>query len=101
MNTLVKQTHSQQRAAERYCISDFKPYLALKEILDDNCVQIDESIDKYSRKFLIKYLNKYIIVVTDFQVNHVKTCLPFKEKFYSFLDELISKINNKNLEVVK
>lgn len=97
MSKTIQQLHSQKRAEERYQISNFNPNLALNEILSDKCVQIEENFDKYSRKFLIKYFNKYVIVVTDFQVNFIKTCLPFENQF-KFLEKLINKLNSaKNI----
>lgn len=89
----MKYSHSQQRAAERYYISDFSPLYALKEVLADRCIQVKEDFEKYSRTFLIKYFNKYIILVTDFNVNFVKTCLPYENKFENSLIELLKKLN--------
>lgn len=88
----MKYTHSQQRASERYCIENFNPYIALKEVLADRCVQIKEDLDKFSRTFIIKYVNKYIILVTDFNVHFVKTCLPFNDN-YAYLNKLLEKLN--------
>ena len=88
----MKYSHSQQRAAERYFIENFNPYKALNEVLSDRCILISESFEKYSRTFLIKYFNKYIVLVTDFNVNYVKTCLPFADNF-EYLNKLLEKLN--------
>ena len=87
-----KYTHSQARASERYNIEDFNKKLAMNEILDDRCVQIEESYEKFSRTFLIRYVNRYVVLVTDFNVSFIKTCLPFKDKHFDFLDMLVSKL---------
>ena len=88
----MKYTHSQQRASERYYIEDFNPHKALIEIIEDRCVQIKEDFERYSRTFLIKYFNKYIVLVTDYNVNFVKTCLPFNDNF-EYLNLLLEKLN--------
>lgn len=88
----MKLTHSQQRASERYYIDNFKPWVAIKEILADRCVQIKEDYDKYSRTFLIQYFNKYVVLVTDFNIRYVKTCLPFNDNF-EYLNKLLEKLN--------
>ena len=89
----MKYTHSQQRASERYYIEDFNPGLALKEILADRCIQTEEDFDRYSRTFLIKYFNKYVVLVTDFNIKYVKTCLPFKNTYFEYLNMLLEKLN--------
>ncbi len=90
---MSKYTHSQQRASERYNIEDFNKRLAMNEILDDRCVQIEENYEKFSRTFLIRYVNRYVVLVTDFNVSFIKTCLPFQDKHFDFLNTLISKLN--------
>lgn len=89
----MKIIHSQLRAMERYNIPNFKPLVALKEILDNKCIQIKEDFDKYSRIFLIRYSNKYLKVVTDYNVKYVKTVLPFNNEAV-FLNQLIQKLSN-------
>lgn len=89
---MSKYTHSQVRASERYNIEDFNKGLAMNEILDDRCVQIEEDFEKFSRTFLIRYINRYIVLVTDFNVSFIKTCLPFKSEHFDFLNTLISKL---------
>ncbi|MBR6162285.1 hypothetical protein IKQ26_00105 [bacterium] len=86
-------THSQQRASERYNIEDFNKKRALNEILDDRCIQIEEDYEKYSRTFLIRYVNRYVVLVTDFNVSFIKTCLPFKNEHFDFVNALISKLS--------
>ena len=87
----MKFTHSQQRASERYYIGEFNPSIALAEVLEDRCIQICDSFEKYSRTFLIKYFNKFIVLVTDFNVRYVKTCLPFDKKYNEYLNLLLEK----------
>ena len=88
----MKYSHSQQRASERYYINDFNPRLALNEVLSDRCILIERNYEKYSCQFLIKYLNKYIVLVTDYNLHFVKTCLPFNNNLED-IDKLIKKIN--------
>ncbi len=89
-------THSQIRAEQRYGISDFKPLLVLKEILADRCIQISEDIEKFSRIFYVRYNNKYLKVVTDYNVSFVKTVLPDNYDF-NLLEKLINKLSNTAL----
>lgn len=88
-----KYTHSQARASERYNIEDFNKNRALNEILDDRCIQIEEDYERFSRTFLIRYVNRYVVLVTDFNVSFIKTCLPFMDKHYDFVNALISKLS--------
>lgn len=88
----MKLTHSQQRATERYYIDNFNQRFALEEILADRCIQIKEDFEKYSRTFLIKYFNKYVVLVTDYNVCYIKTCLPFNNNF-EYLNKLLEKLN--------
>ena len=89
-------THSQIRAEQRYGVSDFKPLLVLKEILADRCIQISEDIEKFSRIFYVRYNNKYLKVVTDYNVSFVKTVLPDSYDF-NLLEKLINKLSNTAL----
>ena len=91
----MKYSHSQQRASERYYIDDFSPKNALNEVLADRCILMECNYEKYSCKFLIKYLNKYIVIVTDYNLQFVKTCLPFNNNF-EVLNKLIEKLNTCN-----
>ena len=89
----MKKIHSIQRAEQRYYIEDFNPIKALRFILDDKCVQIETNQEKYSQIFLIRYVNKYVKVVTDFNVSFVKTVLPLeKAEDYDKVNELIEKL---------
>jgi len=90
---MSRYTHSQQRASERYQIEDFNKGLAMNEILDDRCIQIEEDYEKFSRTFLIRYINRYVVLVTDFNVSFIKTCLPFQDKHFDFVNSLISKLS--------
>lgn len=86
-------THSQIRAEQRYGISEFKPRVVLKEIMAGRCIQISENIEKFSRIFYVRYNNKYLKVVTDYNVSYVKTVLPDTSNF-NLLEKLIEKLSN-------
>ncbi|MBQ9245705.1 hypothetical protein IJ182_05505 [bacterium] len=90
----MKKAHAIQRAEQRYYIEDFNPIKALRDILDDKCIQIEANQEKYSQIFLIRYINKYVKVVTDFNVSFVKTVLPL-EKIEDFdrVNDLINKLS--------
>ena len=85
--------HSQIRAEQRYGLSEFNPFLALKEILEDRCVEVSESFEKFSRVFYVRYNNRYVQVVTDYNVSFVKTVLPDTSDF-NLLEKLINKLSN-------
>ena len=85
--------HSQIRAEQRYGLSEFKPMEVMKEIMADRCIQVSESFDKFSRIFYIRYNNRYLKVVTDYNVSFVKTVLPDANDF-SLLEKLIEKLSN-------
>ena len=89
----IMATHSQIRAEQRYGLSEFKPIEVLKEIMADRCIQISESFEKFSRIFYVRYNNKYLKVVTDYNVSFVKTVLPDAVDF-SLLEKLIEKLSN-------
>ena len=86
-------THSQIRAEQRYGLSEFNPLKVMKEILDDHCIQVEENLEKYSRIFYVRYNNKYLKVVTDYNVSFVKTVLPEANDF-NLLEKLINKLAN-------
>ena len=86
-------THSQIRAEQRYGLSEFNPLKVMKEILDDRCIQVEENLEKYSRIFYVRYNNKYLKVVTDYNVSFVKTVLPEANDF-NLLEKLINKLAN-------
>ena len=90
--------HSKQRAEERYAIEHFNPIDVLKEIWANRCELIKSDQDKYSHVFLVRYNNKYIRVVTDYDVKYIKTVLPLKDDF-NLINKLIQKLNNKDLLV--
>ena len=83
--------HSAIRAEERYGVCKFNPYEVLKEIISDRCIQVKEDFERYSRTFYIRYNNKYLKVVTDYNVSYVKTVLPDTNDF-SLLEKLINKL---------
>jgi len=83
--------HSQIRAEQRYGLSEFKPMAVMKEIMADRCIQISENIEKFSRIFYVRYNNKYLRVVTDYNVSFVKTVLPDVSDF-NLLEKLIEKL---------
>lgn len=85
--------HSKQRAEERYAIGYFNPTNVIKDIWADRCELIKSDKDKYSHVFLVRYYNKYIRVVTDYDVKYIKTVLPLKDDF-NLINKLIQKLNN-------
>ena len=87
------ETHSQIRAEQRYGLSEFKPRAVLKEIMADRCIQVSEDFEKFSRIFYVRYNNKYLKVVTDYNVSFVKTVLPDTSDF-NLLEKLIEKLSN-------
>lgn len=85
--------HSQIRAEQRYGLSEFNPQLVIKEILNDRCIQVEENFEKFSRIFYVRYNNRYLKVVTDYNVSFVKTVLPDANDF-NILEKLINKLAN-------
>lgn len=85
--------HSQIRAEQRYGLSEFNPLKVMKEIMSDRCIQVSESFEKFSRIFYVRYNNKYLKVVTDYNVSFVKTVLPDANDF-NVLEKLINKLAN-------
>lgn len=83
--------HSQIRAEQRYGLSEFNPLKVMREILDDRCIQVEENLEKYSRIFYVRYNNRYLKVVTDYNVSFVKTVLPDANDF-NILEKLINKL---------
>ena len=86
-------THSQLRAAQRYGISEFKPMAVMQEIMSDRCIQLSENLEKFSRIFYVRYRNKYLKVVTDYNVSFVKTVLPDTSDF-NLIEKLVEKLAN-------
>lgn len=84
-------THSQIRAEQRYGLSEFNPLNVIREILDDRCIQVEEDFEKYSRTFYVRYNNRYLKVVTDYNVSFVKTVLPNANDF-NIVEKLINKL---------
>ena len=85
--------HSQIRAEQRYGLSEFNPLKVMKEIMADRCVQVEENFEKFSRIFYVRYNNRYLKVVTDYNVSFVKTVLPDANDFNA-LEKLINKLAN-------
>ena len=85
--------HSQIRAEQRYGLSEFNPLKVMKEIMADRCVQVSERFEKFSRIFYVRYNNRYLKVVTDYNVSFVKTVLPDANDF-NVLEKLINKLAN-------
>ena len=83
--------HSKQRAEERYAVGSFNPCDILKDILADKCELIESNQKKYSHIFLVRYCNKYMRVVTDYDIKYVKTVLPLKDDF-DLINKLIQKL---------
>ncbi len=94
----MKQSHSHIRAEERYGVCDFNPFAVLREIFADRCVQVQEDFEKYSRTFYVRYNNKYMRVVTDYNVSYVKTVLPEANDF-NLLEKLINKLSSCQMAV--
>lgn len=88
----MKQSHSHIRAEQRYGVCQFNPFEVLREIIADRCIQIKEDFEKYSRTFYVRYNNKYLKVVTDYNVSYVKTVLP-EANDISLLEKLINKLS--------
>lgn len=88
----IMAVHSQIRAEQRYGLSEFNPLKVLKEIMSDRCIQVSEDLHKYSRIFYVRYNNKYLKVVTDYNVSFVKTVLPDVNDF-NLLEKLIKKLS--------
>ena len=84
-------THSQIRAEQRYGLSEFNPLNVIREILDNRCIQVEEDFEKYSRTFYVRYNNRYLKVVTDYNVSFVKTVLPNANDF-NIVEKLINKL---------
>ncbi len=91
--------HSKQRAEERYLIEYFNPLAVLKDIWANRCELIKSDREKYSHIFLVRYNNKYMRVVTDFDVKYVKTVLPLKDDF-NLINNLIQKLIKSDLRAV-
>ena len=83
--------HCKQRAEERYTIGYFNPRDILKDIWADKCELIKSDQEKYSHVFLVRYCNKYMRVVTDYDIKYVKTVLPLKDDF-DLINKLIRKL---------
>ncbi len=87
----MKTAHAIQRAYERYNILNFSVSTVLSDILNGRCIQTNEDLTKFSRTFVVLYVNKYIQVVTDYNIRFVKTVLPFDNNT-NLINTLISKI---------
>lgn len=88
----MQTSHSHIRAQQRYGVCQFNPFEVLREILSDRCIQIKEDFEKYSRIFYVRYNNKYLKVVTDYNVSYVKTVLP-EASDLGLLEQLINKLS--------
>ena len=83
--------HCKQRAEERYAVGYFNPCDILKDIWADRCELIKSDQEKYSHVFLVRYCNKYMRIVTDYDIKYVKTVLPLKDDF-DLINRLIRKL---------
>lgn len=83
--------HSAIRAEQRYGVCNFNPNGVLKEIMADRCVHVKNDYEKFSQIFYVRYNNKYLKVVTDYNVSFVKTVLPDASDF-NLLEKLINKL---------
>lgn len=88
--------HSQQRAEERFSIYFLKTDKVLLDIWAGRCELVESNQEKYSHIFLVRYQNKYIRVVTDFNVKFIKTVLPLKNDF-ELINKLIQKLNTSTV----
>lgn len=84
--------HAQERAEERYYISDFNSRVVLNDIWNDKCVLMKSDVEKYSNTFMVRYINKFVKVVTDLDVNFVKTVMPLKNNDFDVINELLPKL---------
>lgn len=84
--------HPQDRAEQRYCICDFNTKYVLNEIRHQKCVLMKSDVEKYSHTYMVRYINKFVKVVTDFQDRFVKTVLPLKGNDFDIVNELLPKL---------
>ena len=84
--------HAQERAEQRYYITDFNSRAVLKDIWNDKCVLMKSDVEKYSNTFMVRYINKFVKVVTDLDVNFVKTVMPLKNDDFNVINELLPKL---------
>ena len=84
--------HAQERAEERYYISEFNSRAVLNDIWNDKCVLMKSDVEKYSNTFMVRYINKFVKVVTDLDINFVKTVMPLKNNDFDVINELLPKL---------
>lgn len=84
--------HAQDRAEQRYYITDFNSRVVLNDIWNDKCVLMKSDVEKYSNTFMVRYINKFVKVVTDLDVNFVKTVIPLKTDDFNVINELLPKL---------
>ena len=90
--------HLDLRAEERYSMGKLNENAILKDIQNGKCVLMESNIEKYSHCFMVKVQNKYLKIVTDFDVRFVKTTLPYTFKDFDFVCELVDKLNEMQLQ---
>ncbi|MCQ2957820.1 MAG: hypothetical protein MJ180_02835 [Candidatus Gastranaerophilales bacterium] len=90
--------HSDLRANERYGIEKINETFILNEILDDKCVLIKSDLEKFSMCFMVLFGNKYVKVVTDYNLRFVKTLLPYENKDFDYICQLTSKLAGRNTQ---
>ena len=88
----MKKRHFVERAEQRYYIQNINEQIIIADILANKCILIKTDIEKYSHTFLTKYLNKYIKVVTDFNVEFIKTIIPISNKDIDLINKFLTKI---------
>lgn len=88
--------HSELRANERYGITKINDCKIISDILNDKCIQIESDFERFSRCFMVLICNKYVKVITDFNVRFIKTVLPYTDKDFNYVCELSAKLNKYN-----
>ena len=83
--------HSKLRAMQRYNVCNFNEHKILSAIRNDDCVEIKTEIEKNSIKFLVKQDNRYYIAVTNLNVEFVYTVLPYEDKYFDYVCQLVDK----------
>lgn len=84
--------HAQERAEQRYYIADFNSRVVLNDIWNDKCVLMKSDVEKYSNTFMVRYINKFVKVVTDLDVNFIKTVMPLQNNDFEVINDLLPKL---------
>ena len=85
-------THAKLRAIERYNICDLDEGKLLYSIKNNDCVEIKLNKTKKGRRgFVVLYDNKYVVVITEKKIRAVCTVLPYDDKYFDAVCELVAK----------